>query len=231
MTFWTKTQGEIEFLLFQKFGILCYDPSICQKSPKNGYFFGSLSWVFTFSKIQKKRVLVIIILIKIAKSDIFWQKMCIKIQFFVTFVKKKWFYRRPGQISRYYICPFSSFCIRQKSILPHKNCILGQFSPKKKKTFLFGEKNFFQFFWKKCCHFTLKMSSNRQQKFLGKKQNYPKHDTFAFRCPPKTFFWPLSNLGSIFDFPILPLQNDQKNTLKVNTFSYWNFFLHKMPWK
>ena len=94
MDYFTKTQGQIQFFLSQNFEILCYDLSIIQKIAKNGYFFEPVSWDFTFSKIEKNALVIIIILINLTKSDNFCQKFSTKIENFLLFLIQKQLYRR-----------------------------------------------------------------------------------------------------------------------------------------
>ena len=84
----TKTQEYGRFWCLKKFEILCHDLSIFQKSLKNGCFFGPLSRDFTFEKISKKYPVIIIILIKIAKNDIFHPIFSDKFKFLSTFSQK-----------------------------------------------------------------------------------------------------------------------------------------------
>ena len=93
---------------------------------------------------------------------------------------------------------------------PTKIVFWGNFRPKTRKHFFLEKKIFFQFFWKKCCHFTLKMSTTRQQKFIGKNKITQNMIHLPFFVLQKHFFWPFCNLGLTLIFQFYPLRKTKK---------------------
>jgi len=104
MSFWTKTQRQIKIYRPENFEILCYDLSVFHKIAKNECFFVCLSCDFVFVKWPKNTLLVIIILMKITKIEIFCQYFSRQNQFFDIFFN--------------FVCP--KFCFSNiRSILFH----------------------------------------------------------------------------------------------------------------
>ena len=104
MSFWTKTQRQIKIYRFENFEILCYDLSVFHKIAKNECFFVSLCWDFVFVKWPKNTLLIIRILMKMTKNDIFCQYFSTKNHFFDIFFN--------------FVCP--KFCFSNiRSILFH----------------------------------------------------------------------------------------------------------------